>query len=208
MVMLVGDPKLKINDGNLYVFATLVRCDTFSEEPKYMTGNRPIRVTSGRVITFRKLKITTTSHQQQETLFCLKFELRKYASEEEYDILDFVHSNPLCVLSHSTQMKPVPSVAPTISEVIPGFGPPSGGTRVVVLGSNFVDSPAARIRFDITDVMPIFHSSGTLICHTPQHSPGQVSVRVCNSNKKWSETSANFTYDDQLDPLYEQFSTC
>ena len=105
---------------NLYVAVVLLRCDTFTEEAKFITGNahkspkklltllgnRPEKVTSGRVVTFRKLKVTTTSHQQQETLFCLKFELRKYSSENEFELLDFIHSNPVCVLSHSTQMKP------------------------------------------------------------------------------------------------------
>ncbi len=119
----------------------------------------------------------------------------------KYEVLDSIHSNPVCVLSHSTQMKPVPTASPVINEVVPDMGPPTGGTRVAVLGSNFVDSPAARIRFDTTDVMPIFHGPGTLICHTPQHQPGQVSVRVCNSAKKWSETSASFTYDSSLEKI-------
>ncbi len=43
IVMLVGDQKL--NDGSLYVVPTLVRCDTFTEEQKYLNGNRPVRVT-------------------------------------------------------------------------------------------------------------------------------------------------------------------
>ena len=103
MVTVQGDSKLL---PNLYVAVTLVRCDTFQEEAKYLTGNRPERVTSGRVVTFRKLKITTTSHQQQETLFCLRFELRKYLNENDFETLDSTHSNPICVLSHSTQMKP------------------------------------------------------------------------------------------------------
>jgi hypothetical protein len=100
----------------------------------------------------------------------------------------------------------VPTAAPVITEVIPPVGPPNGGTRVAVLGNNFVDSPAARIRFDTTDVMPMFHGPGTLICHTPQHTPGTVSVRVCNSTKKWSETSATFTYDSSLETFRDAFS--
>eukprot|EP01114_Cavostelium_apophysatum_P016722 TRINITY_DN4814_c0_g1_i3.p1 TRINITY_DN4814_c0_g1~~TRINITY_DN4814_c0_g1_i3.p1 ORF type:complete len:804 (-),score=200.33 TRINITY_DN4814_c0_g1_i3:47-2458(-) len=192
MVMLVGDQKL--NDGTLYVSCGLIRCDTLQEEPKFITGNRPIKVTSGRIVTFRKLKITTTSHQQQETLFCLRFELRKYTGEDEYEVIDTVHSNPLCVMSHSTQMKPTPTNAPTITEVIPNCGPTTGGTRVAILGSNFVENPAARIRFDSGDVMPVFHGPGTLICHTPQHPPGTVHVKVCNAAKKWSDTVATFTF--------------
>ncbi len=79
-----------------------------------------------------------------------------------------------------------------------------GGTRVAILGVNFVDNPASRIRFDQTDVMPIFHGPGTLICHTPQHPPGTVEVGVCNSMKKWSEQNASFTYDEQLASFNEQ----
>jgi hypothetical protein len=213
-VMIVGEQKYL--EGNLYIAPTLIRCDTFTEEDKYLTGNRPVKVTSGRVLTFRKLKITTTSHQQQETLFCLKFELRRYTSEDEFEVLDAVYSNPLSVLSHSTQMKPgnsliamlcsvvnlvlfaVSGVTPTISEVIPNSGPSTGGTRVAILGNNFIDSPASRIRFGEVDVMPhIFHGTGTLICHTPQHAPATVAVRVCNSNKKWSDTSAPYVYEEQ-----------
>lgn len=54
----------------------------------------------------------------------------------------------------------VPTIVPTINEIIPNSGPTCGGTRVVIIGSNFVDSPAARIKFDQTDVMPIFHGPG------------------------------------------------
>eukprot|EP01117_Protostelium_nocturnum_P010064 TRINITY_DN3590_c0_g1_i1.p1 TRINITY_DN3590_c0_g1~~TRINITY_DN3590_c0_g1_i1.p1 ORF type:complete len:809 (-),score=201.18 TRINITY_DN3590_c0_g1_i1:68-2494(-) len=233
MVMIVGDQRH--NDGNLYVVPRLIRCDTFKEEPKFLTGNRPMRVSSGRVVNFRKLKVTTTSHQQQETLFCICFELRKYSQapmnvspnathpsgmsqmemnmdpkmeeDGDYEVLDSVFSNPICVLSHSTQMKPVPTVAPIISEVIPGFGPTSGGTRVAILGANFADSPAARIRFDSTEVMPIFHGVGTLICHTPQHPPGAAQVKVSNASKKWSEDHALFIYDERLASNPEETST-
>jgi len=198
VVMLVGDQKM--NDGNLYVVPTLIRCDTFQEEPKFITGNKPVRVTSGRVVSFRKLKVTTTSHQQGETMFCLRFELRRYADEDQFEVVDVVHSNPVCVLSHSTQLKPAPAVAPTIADVIPEGGPTTGGTRVAILGANFIDSPGARIKFDSLEVMPQFHGPGTLVCHTPQHPPGTVTVRVSNANKKWSDTSATFTFYEEPTP--------
>jgi hypothetical protein len=108
----------------------------------------------------------------------------KIEEDENYEVLDSIFSNPICVLSHSTQMKPVPTVAPTISEVIPGFGPTTGATLVAILGANFADSPAARIRFDNIEVMPIFHGTGTLVCHTPQHPPGPAQVKVSNASKK------------------------
>jgi hypothetical protein len=43
---------------------------------------------------------------------------------------------------------------------------------VAVLGTNFVDSPSARVRFDNIDVMPVFHGPRTLICTTPPHHSG------------------------------------
>jgi hypothetical protein len=87
---------------------------------------------------------------------------------------------------------------PVVTEVIPLNGPPSGSTRVAVLGSNFADSPTTRVRFDEIEVMPIFHGPKTLICHTPKHAPGTVLVRVCNDPKRWSDTAAPFTYDETL----------
>jgi len=47
-----------------------------------------------------------------------------------------------------------------------------------VLGNNFIDNPALRVRFDMTDVMPVFHGPGTLICTAPHHHPGVVPIRV------------------------------
>lgn len=193
MVVINGE---QINDNNLYVVPVLVRCDTFSEEPKYLIGNRPVRVANGRVLTFRKLKITTTSHQQQETLFCIKFDLRKYTKDDEYILLDSIYSTPISVLSHSTQMKPVPTVSAVVTEAVPACGDSNGGTRVAIIGGSFVDSPAIRVKFDSVEVVPTFHGPGTLICVTPQHPPGTVVVKVANTPKKWSETQTNFTYVD------------
>jgi len=87
---------------------------------------------------------------------------------------------------------------PVVTEVIPFSGPPSGFTRVAILGANFVDSPTTRVSFDGMEVMPIFHGPKTLVCHTPKHPPGLVKVRVCNNMKRWSETSATFTYDEAI----------
>ena len=58
------------------------------------------------------------------------------------------------------------------TQVIPYSGTIAGGTRVAVLGTNFVDSPSARVRFDNIDVMPVFHGPRTLICTTPPHHSG------------------------------------
>ena len=103
-VQLVEDEENSM-ETNLYIAPILIRCDTLEEKSKLMTGNKPVKVAPGRVVSFRRLKITSTSHQQGESLFAIKFELRRYHGNE-YEILDFVQSNPICVLSHSTQLRP------------------------------------------------------------------------------------------------------
>lgn len=69
---------------------------------------------------------------------------------------------------------------------------------MVIIGTNFVDSPVLRVRFDNIDVIPDFHGSGTLVCTAPQHIPGPVSVSVSNDAKIWSETTATYIYQDHL----------
>lgn len=112
-------------EDNIFLVPTLLRCDSFKEEP-YLTGkkqtinsntyffifkkgNQPVKISSsGQQVTFRNLKVTTTSLQHQNTLFCVNFELRKYtnAKLQEYIVLDSIHTNPICILSHSNQLKP------------------------------------------------------------------------------------------------------
>ena len=91
-------------------------------------------------------------------------------------------------------MKPVPATSPIIIEAIPPNGPATGGTRVAILGTNFMETPALRVRFDNTEVFPEFRGPGTLVCHTPQHSPGPVLVRVANGTNAWSEGACTYTY--------------
>ncbi|KAF2069625.1 hypothetical protein CYY_009059 [Polysphondylium violaceum] len=199
-VMFEGDSKLL--NGNYYVHTTLLRCNNFAEEPTFLKGNALTLVGCGKVVTFKKLKILVTSHQQGETLFCFRFDLRNYRSDptqnpDDFELVSSTHSNPICVLSHSTQLKTTASDLPQIQEIVPESGPSTGGTRIAILGSNFADTPATRVKFDNIEVEPHFHSSGTLVVHAPQHAPGPVQVKVSNSPKCWSTTYATFTYEDQ-----------
>ncbi len=68
---------------------------SFAEEARFITGNKPMPITAGRVVTFRKLKVLVTSHQQQETLFSFRFELRRKIGEDEYEVLNSVTTNPV-----------------------------------------------------------------------------------------------------------------
>jgi hypothetical protein len=192
-ISIAGD--MSNNDGNLYVVPVLVRCDNFACEPKHLTGNDPVKVGVNRTMSFKKLKILVTSRQLNETHFGIRFELRKYSSNmAEYNVIHQVTSNPICVFSHSTQLKPTPKTKPTISEIIPPGGPQNGQTRVAILGTNFVDSPTTRVRFDNVEVLPIFHGAKTLICCAPKNLSGTVKIQVCNEPNRWSN-AGTFTFE-------------
>jgi len=62
-VTLIGDSSLI--DGNLHIVPTLVRCDTFTAEPKHLAGNEPIKVGACKTFAFKKLKILVTSRQNE-----------------------------------------------------------------------------------------------------------------------------------------------
>lgn len=131
-------------------------------------------------------------------------DLRRYdtPSDTDYSVISEVTTDPFSVVSHSTQLKPSARSLPKVIEVIPYSGPECGSTRVAILGVNFQDSPTTRVRFDDVEgllptsltcglythatVMPIFHGSKTLICHTPRHVAGPVTVIVCNEPNGWS----------------------
>ncbi|EGC33554.1 hypothetical protein DICPUDRAFT_154398 [Dictyostelium purpureum] len=190
-------------DGNYYVSVALLRCNDFSEEPTFLNGaSKPTKITNGKIVTFKKLKVMVTSHQQGETLFCFRFDLRRYSSDPEtnpndFEIVSSVHSSPISILSHSTQLKST-AIAdlPKVTEVFPLSGPSTGGTRICLLGSNFADTPAIRLKFGNVEIQPEFFSGGTLVCNAPEHPPGTVQIKVSNCQNQWSVTSATFTFED------------
>eukprot|EP01116_Phalansterium_solitarium_P021648 TRINITY_DN6812_c0_g1_i2.p1 TRINITY_DN6812_c0_g1~~TRINITY_DN6812_c0_g1_i2.p1 ORF type:complete len:758 (-),score=235.05 TRINITY_DN6812_c0_g1_i2:662-2836(-) len=207
-VMIVGGGTGGGADEQLYVVPLLVRCDTLADEPRFLTGATPQRAVPGQVVTFKKLKVTTTSHQQHETLFTLRFELRRYRrgpsahqpQHDDYDTLHEQHSSPIAILSHSTQLKPLPSLQPSISDLVPSRLPCTGGSRMAILGRDFVESPTLMVRIGGAEMAPVFHGPGTLIVHVPpgpdasRHTPVSVSVQVCNAFGKWTTASTPLTY--------------
>lgn len=194
-VTVSGDIRSLQPGETLVVVPTLVRCDTQKVmKPSDMTGTTPVVVTSNSLIKFSKLKIQTTSHQQDETMFAVRFELRKCRSETDYDVVSFVQTTPINVVSHSTQLSKPSTTSPVIQEVCPPAGPTSGGTRVAIIGQNFVDNPKAMVRFDTTPIKPQFFGPGTLVCTTPQHVAGVVSVSISNDSVRWSDTGTTFTF--------------
>ena len=196
-VIITGDEKsvLRSNESLLLV-PVLYRCDTLTPTD-YLKGNTPMKVTVGSAVTFKKLKINVTSRQLNDCLFCIRFELYRVASSNgPRELLTTQQSNPILVVSHSSLIKKSSQVLPTILEVIPSTGTCTGGTRVAILGANFIDSPSVRIKFDNIEVQPEYHGPSTLLCTTPQHGPGLVTVYVSNNSKSWSESYAHFIYEN------------
>jgi len=192
-VTLVGDSNLI--DGNLYIVPNLVRCDTFEAEPKHLSGNDPIKVGACKTFAFKKLKILVTSRQMNESHFGIRFELRKYTPDmSEFKVIHQVTSNPICVFSHSTQLKPTPKTKPQIKELVPSKGIALQKTRIAILGNNFVDSPTTRVKFDDIEVTPVFHGPKTLLCYTPENLSGKVRVLICNDQNSWSN-AGHFSFE-------------
>lgn len=195
-------------EANIWLFAILVRCDTDEDCPTFLTGNPPARLTPSRTFEWKRLKVMVTSHQQNETMFALRFELRRFPDNGNpedpscpFEVLSSTSTNPILVLSHSTQLRVPVETLPTVVEVVPASGPTGGFTRVAILGKDFVESPTTRVRFGTVEVHPIFHGPKTLICRTPPHVSGRFEVRVCNDPNGWSMSCGHFFFDPQQKEL-------
>mmetsp|Transcript_7680 Transcript_7680/g.10597 ORF Transcript_7680/g.10597 Transcript_7680/m.10597 type:complete len:531 (+) Transcript_7680:75-1667(+) len=200
-VMLVGgSTNMETTNTNLFVEATLLRSDSDVELPLCIEGNRIVRISNGVFATFKKLKILSTS-QQQGTLFRLKFVLKRYVGNV-FEQIQHAHvvSNPIEVFSHTlylTEKQEVAPPPPTVHEILPPNG--GSGTRVAILGSNFVNSPTLVVRFGEVEVQPSFHEQGTLLCNVPSlpKTAGLVPVRVSNDSANFCETKVFFNYQQR-----------
>lgn len=181
---------------SLQIVPVLYRFDT-SQPIQFLVGNQPQSANIGSPVVFKRLKVSKTSHQLDDTLFFLRFELRITDGSKQSESLASVQSKPFSVVSHSSLLKEK-SKAPVaaVTEVIPPSGSTIGGTRVVIIGSNFEDSPTLLVRFDNTTVFAEFVSPGTLVCFTPSHFPASVHVTVSNNSKDWSNPPGAFTFEE------------
>lgn len=65
-----------------------------------------------------------------------------------------------------------------VTTLDPSTGVSSGGTDVLVVGGHFFNTTTAACVFDITTVPAKFLSDQAMLCTSPPHSPGAVSVEV------------------------------
>ncbi len=78
---------------------------------------------------------------------------------------------------------PTTTNTPVIASLSPAFGPPAGGTRVTIIGTNFTENEDTTVTFDGLPATAVNVLGGTTItATTPPHAAGAVTVRVINRN--------------------------
>eukprot|EP01089_Gocevia_fonbrunei_P007670 TRINITY_DN188_c0_g1_i2.p1 TRINITY_DN188_c0_g1~~TRINITY_DN188_c0_g1_i2.p1 ORF type:complete len:487 (+),score=64.81 TRINITY_DN188_c0_g1_i2:436-1896(+) len=184
-------------ESNLFIEAELLRSDTDAELHQCLDGVKIVRISDGTFACFKRLKILSTS-QQQGTLFRLRFTLKRYqgTSFEGVDGCSII-SNPIEVFSHTQYLndKQDAPPPPVVTEVLPSTGGCAGGTRIVILGSNFINNPKLKVRFGDVVVPATFHEGGTLIVVTPPRTRSRVPVSVTNDDVNFCETSCFFSFE-------------
>lgn len=81
---------------------------------------------------------------------------------------------------------------PVVQEILPAAA--RVGSRVVILGSNFVKNPKLRVKFGDTEVIPTFHEAVTLICVVPPSNAYTVPITVSNDGENWCDSTIMFSY--------------
>ena len=85
---------------------------------------------------------------------------------------------------------------PEITSISPDNGDVSGGTDVVIAGSNFVDGLSVAIGgTNATNV--VVNSSTQISCKIPQHTVGAVDVVVTNPDSQSDTLTNGFTYTEE-----------
>ena len=114
-------------------------------------------------------------------------------------------STPMC-MDHAAPFSSR-AVSPMITDVIPEVADWRGGTRIAILGENFVDNPArVRVRFGKTQVVPEVVGPMTMVCYAPRHPLGQVPLSVSFDGENWS-LDRPFYFTENL-PVLEEVRPC
>ena len=91
------------------------------------------------------------------------------------------------------------NVAPTVASISPNSGPATGGTNIVITGTNF--AAGASVKLGGTSALNVSVSSITSISATTQgHTAGSVSVVVTNPDGLTATLANGFTYTGQSNP--------
>lgn len=182
--------------SNLFVQCYIERCDTGEILQNCLEGNCTMKIGSSAV-QFKKLKIQATS-LKYGTEFRLTFRLKRFIGDNVFEDLNIeTKSSPINVVSHSQYLNNKandPALA-TISEVVPHRG--KAGTRVAILGHNFVLDENLTVRFGSSIVKDVyFHENGTLVCAAPPLIDKElsVSVTVSNDGRNFAQSNVMYSY--------------
>ena len=183
---------------NFFVEVTL--CTNDSEEPlSCLTGATRMRISNGLFATFKRLKVTSTS-QQIGSLFRLRFQLKSFNGSTFSDVAGVVAlSQPVEVFSHThyltNKKKSQRPALPTVTDVIPSAVAAAGGTKVVILGSDFVKCPQLKVKIGTVEVPANFHEPGTLWIYVPPLAPNKsYKLEVSNDGLFWGVSPVQLHY--------------
>ena len=219
---------LKGDDGGfrsqLFVVPILANYDTGELLQRELLGAKPMPIMTGKLITFNGLQIKKSSIQLGNIRPCIQFELRRYDRDPKqngpFDLLHWVRSDPIHVVSHSTlckiatpkdpMMTPQQHILPqrtqstalVVGEIIPETADWRGGTRIAILGENFQNNPRVRVRFGATQVVPEVLGPRTMICFAPRHPLGQVPVSITFDGNNWTPEKS-FYFVESI-PAFEE----
>jgi hypothetical protein len=95
-------------------------------------------------------------------------------------------------------------LAPTVTGIVPTSGPLSGGTSVVITGSNY-HSPATVSFGGVAAIQAVVQNTTTIVARSPAESAGSVDVTVTTAGGT-SATSAADVYTYQAPPTVTSVS--
>lgn len=95
---------------------------------------------------------------------------------------------------------------PIITSLTPALGGGSGGTAIIILGSDFVMGATATVG-GVDCTSPTVVSATSLTCTTGAHAPGNADVLVTNPDKQTSTLAAAFAYEVALNYAAEANGT-
>ena len=87
----------------------------------------------------------------------------------------------------------VVAAAPSISSFTPTSAPTTGGTVVLISGSDFQNESVVRFG-SVNALSTIFNSSSSLTAFTPAHPAGAVTITVINPDGQSATAAAAFTF--------------
>ena len=87
---------------------------------------------------------------------------------------------------------------PRLERLLPGRGPPDGGSQLRVLGHDFSARSAAfgllQCRFNLTAVAATFVDGSEVRCGAPSHAEGAVEVELTDNGLDWTRDGVVFEY--------------